>query len=64
MSGHESRSWPGAVEWGGDWMADTAADLARLGFELRDGSLPGNAPGPRLLVALRDVPTLEHFDPE
>ncbi len=64
MSAHRVRPWPGAVEWGGDWMADTAADLARLGFELRDGLLPGTAPGPRLLVALRDEPTLEHFDPE
>jgi len=64
MSSHVSRPWPGAVEWGGDWLADTSSDLARLGFELRDGSMPGTAPGPRLLVALRDVPTLEHFDPE
>jgi hypothetical protein len=64
MSGHESRAWPGAVEWGGDWLADTAADLAHLGFELRDGLLPGTTPGPRLMVALRDVPTLAHFDPE
>ncbi len=64
MSGHEARPWPGAVEWGGDWLAEAAADLAHLGFELRDGSLPGTRPGPRLLVALRDVPTLEHFDPE
>jgi hypothetical protein len=45
-------------------MAETAAGLAHLGFELRDGGLPGTTPGPRLLVALRDVPTLEHFDPE
>jgi hypothetical protein len=58
------RPWPGAVEWGGDWLADTARELANLGFELRDGSLPGTHPGPRLLVALRDHPTLEHFDPE
>ena len=64
MSAHADRPWPGGVEWGGDWMADTAGDLARLGFELRDGSMPGSRPGPRLLVALRDVPTLEHFDPE
>jgi len=64
MSGHTARPWPGAVEWGGDWLAETASDLAHLGFELRDGLLPGTTPGPRLLVALRDVPTLEHFDPE
>ena len=64
MSGHEARAWPGAVEWGGDWMAETAVELAHLGFELRDGLLPGTTPGPRLMVALRDVPTLAHFDPE
>ncbi len=64
MSGHLARPWPGDVEWGGDWLAGTAADLAHLGFELRDGLLSGTTPGPRLLVALRDVPTLEHFDPE
>jgi hypothetical protein len=64
MSGHVAHAWPGALDWGGDWMADTATDLAHLGFELRDGLLPGTSPGPRLLVALRDNPTLEHFDPE
>ncbi len=64
MSAHRVRPWPGAVEWGGDWMSDTATDLAHLGFELRDGLHPGSVPGPRLLVALRDQPTLEHFDPE
>lgn len=64
MSGHVAHPWPGAVEWGGDWMAETATDLAKLGFELRDGSLAGTTPGPRLLVGLRDEPTLQHFDPE
>lgn len=58
------RGWPGDVEWGGDWLADTAEELARLGFELRDGLETGTVPGPRLLVALRDTPTLQHFDPE
>jgi hypothetical protein len=58
------RAWPGAVDWGGDWLADTQRELEHLGFVLRDGSLPGHQPGPRLLVALRDRPTLEHFDPE
>jgi hypothetical protein len=61
---HTARPWPGNLDWGGDWLADTANELARLGFVLRDGSLTGTTPGPRLLVALRDVPTLEHFDPE
>jgi hypothetical protein len=61
---HSPRAWPGALDWGGDWLADAAGELAHLGFVLRDGSLPGTVPGPRLLVALRDRPTLEHFDPE
>jgi hypothetical protein len=58
------RAWPGALDWGGDWLAETQRELAHLGFVLRDGSSPGATPGPRLLVALRDHPTLEHFDPE
>lgn len=61
---HAARPWPGAVEWGGDWLAEAAGELAHLGFVLRDGSLTGTTPGPRLLAALRDRPTLEHFDPE
>jgi hypothetical protein len=43
---------------------EAGADLTHLGFELLDGEAPGTVPGPRLLVALRDEPTLEHFDPE
>lgn len=58
------RAWPGALEWGGDWFTETQRELAHLGFVLRDGSLAGATPGPRLLVALRDHPTMEHFDPE
>ncbi|HEY5630215.1 MAG TPA: hypothetical protein VIR16_11970, partial [Candidatus Limnocylindrales bacterium] len=64
MSVHAGRPWPGASDRGGDWMAEAAADLSHLGFELLDGLAPGTVPGPRLLVALRDEPTLEHFDPE
>jgi hypothetical protein len=56
--------WPGALDWGGDWLADTERELEHLGFVLRDGTSPSVMPGPRLLVALRDHPTLEHFDPE
>jgi hypothetical protein len=59
-----SRAWPGALDWGGDWLAETKRELAHLGFVLRDGSVPAATPGPRLLVALRDHPTMEHFDPE
>ena len=58
------RPWPGALDWGGDWLAETERELAHLGFVLRDGSAPAMTPGPRLLVAFRDHPTLEHFDPE
>ena len=64
MNEHLAAPWPGMLDWGGDWLQDTAAELAHLGFELRDGAMAGAQPGPRLLVALRDVPTLEHFDPE
>jgi hypothetical protein len=60
----QPRPWPGVLDWGGDWLTEAAGELARLGFVLRDGLLLGTTPGPRLLVALRDVPTLEHFDPE
>jgi hypothetical protein len=63
-SARGSRPWPGDLEWGSDWLADTASGLAHLGFELRDGTHTGTLPGPRLLVAFRDAPTLEHFDPE
>lgn len=59
-----ARPWPGSLEWGGDWLADATEELAHLGFVLRDGLRPGTMPGPRLLVAIRDRPTLEHFDPE
>ncbi len=58
------RAWPGALDWGGDWLGDTRQELQHLGFELRDGSLAGSMPGPRLLIAIRDRPTLAHFDPE
>lgn len=64
MSLHAARPWPGAVEWGSDWLEETATELAHLGFVLRDGGMAGSMPGPRLMVALRDQPTLEHFDPE
>ena len=64
MSTPGSRPWPGVVEGGGDWLAETSATLADLGFELREGTAPEAVPGPRLMVALRAAPTLEHFDPE
>ena len=58
------RPWPGDLAWGGNWVSEAGQELVHLGFVLRDGLQPGSVPGPRLLVALRDVPTLEHFDPE
>lgn len=64
MSVHVARPWPRALEWGGDWLTEAVAELARLGFELRDGGSPGTTPGPRLMLALRAEPTLEHYDPE
>jgi hypothetical protein len=63
-SGRVQRAWPGALEWGGDWLAETTRELAHLGFVLRDGSVMGATAGPRLLVAMRAAPTLVHFDPE
>ena len=47
--------------------ADLAADLQYLpdlGFVLVDGDRPGHGAGPRLLIAMRDLPTYVHFDPE
>jgi hypothetical protein len=63
-TGRPQRAWPGALDWGGDWLTETGRELSALGFVLREGSQPGVLPGPRLLVALRDVPTKLHFDPE
>jgi len=64
MIAQAPRPWPGSLDWGQGWLQDAASELAHLGFVLRDGSRTGTVPGPRLLVALRDQPTLEHFDPE
>lgn len=46
------------------WAAEAAERLADLGFLLVDGDYAGAIGHPRLLVALRDRPTLRHFDPE
>jgi hypothetical protein len=61
---HVPGPWPGDLDWGSDWLTETATGLAHLGFELRDGGRMGTVPGPRLELALREHPTLEHFDPE
>jgi hypothetical protein len=49
----DTATWPGAA----------ASLLARLGFRLVGPSSLGGG-GSHLLVALRDRPTLDHFDPE
>ena len=46
------------------WAAEAATRLVDLGFLLVDGDYAGAVGRPRLLVALRDRPTLRHFDPE
>jgi hypothetical protein len=46
------------------WAAATARLLADLGFSLVNSDHPGAPGGANLLVALRDRPTLRHFDPE
>jgi hypothetical protein len=64
MNATLARPWPGDLDWGSDWVRDASGDLAHFGFLLRDAERPGIVPGPRLLVAMRSAPTLEHFDPE
>ena len=46
------------------WAAATDRLLADLGFSLINSDRPGAPGGSNLLVALRDRPTLRHFDPE
>ena len=46
------------------WAEEARTRLADLGFLLLDGDYAGAWGRPRLLVALRDRPTLRHFDPE
>jgi hypothetical protein len=51
-------------ELGPDWVAPTAGALHSLGFTLLNSDRPAAPEGSQLLVALRDRPTLRHFDPE
>lgn len=51
-------------ELGPDWVAATAGALQSLGFTLLNSDRPAAPGGSQLLVALRDRPTLRHFDPE
>jgi hypothetical protein len=48
----------------GTWLATAAGELSTLGFTLINADRPSAAEGSQLLVALRDRPTLRHFDPE
>jgi hypothetical protein len=47
-----------------NWQGAAAETLATLGFTLLNSDRPGAPGGSQLLVALRDRPTLQHFDPE
>ncbi len=46
------------------WAADVGRHLAELGFLVVQSDRPSAPGGSNLLVALRDAPTLLHFDPE
>ncbi|MEW5990203.1 MAG: hypothetical protein AB1736_02505 [Chloroflexota bacterium] len=46
------------------WAAATADALRDLGFTLLHSDRPAAPGGSQVLVALRDRPTLRHFDPE
>jgi hypothetical protein len=46
------------------WVPNAVEDLRELGFTLLNSDRPAAPGGSQLLVALRDRPTLRHFDPE
>jgi hypothetical protein len=46
------------------WIAEAAEDLRDLGFTLLNSDRPTAPGGSQLLAALRDRPSLRHFDPE
>lgn len=46
------------------WAVEAADALQTLGFTLLNSDRPAAPGGSQLLVALRDRPTLRHFDPE
>jgi hypothetical protein len=48
----------------GRWAAGAVDLLRPLGFVVINGGDPGAPSGSHLLVALREIPTLQHFDPE
>jgi hypothetical protein len=53
---------PGSVD--GGWLRSAANVIADLGFSIVTRAHPGNPVATDLIVALRDEPTLRHFDPE
>lgn len=64
MSGCVLMQSPSGVNVGFPSVDRAAQLLARLGFELVHGDRHEAPGGALLVVALRDEPTLEHFDPE
>lgn len=69
-SGPRSSTQPGVrwlrtdIEPGAGWLARSTDALRDLGFTLLNSEHPAAPDGSQLLVALRDRPTLRHFDPE
>ncbi len=53
---------PGAG--GGEWLARASGIIRDLGFSIVSGVDPREPAATDLVVALRDEPTLRHFDPE
>jgi hypothetical protein len=46
------------------WLAEAGPLIADLGFSIVTGTHPGVPAATDLLVAMREAPTLAHFDPE
>ncbi|MFM2106392.1 MAG: hypothetical protein RL338_1424 [Chloroflexota bacterium] len=55
---------PGNDAAGAAWLAEAAGIVRDLGFSIVTGTDRRNPAATDLVVALRDVPTLRHFDPE
>jgi hypothetical protein len=53
---------PGSIDTG--WLRSASDVIADLGFSIVTGGHPDNPVATDLVVALRDEPTLLHFDPE
>lgn len=61
---HRYGAYRDGVTNDGPWAHAAAVELAALGFTLINSDRPAAIDGSQLLVALRDKPTLRHFDPE